>query len=166
MKHELQSLPDTLRASQNAIFVALAPVAELACELNSSYRIPRRSGPAPVGPPPAIPAHALKRPPAEDTHLRRTSARLPAASSAQQTPAKPEFRIIVKTLFTSVYTLSVRSDTTMAHLKEAIEDLSNAPCDQQRLVFSGRLLPDEENMTMCGVARDSCVFLVIRRRGN
>lgn len=75
------------------------------------------------------------------------------------------FQIFVKTLTGGTITLTVNSRTTVTELKVLIEKKEDIPPDQQRLIYTGRQIQDEDVLTNIGIVDCSTVHLVLRTRG-
>jgi len=90
-------------------------------------------------------------------------------------------QIFVKTLTGKTITLDVSSSLTVGELKQKIQDKEGIPPDQQRLIFAGCVLDDEqtledhkvlreqedgsEKLVPLGMSREMTLHLVLRLRG-
>ena len=79
--------------------------------------------------------------------------------------ARELFDIYVKTLTGHTTTISVTRDFTIAHVKAALEEKDNIPACEQRLMFSGRSLDDDETVGSAGIPCNGTIYLVIKLRG-
>eukprot|EP00918_Siedleckia_nematoides_P035858 GHVU01077910.1.p1 GENE.GHVU01077910.1~~GHVU01077910.1.p1 ORF type:complete len:245 (-),score=27.04 GHVU01077910.1:280-1014(-) len=76
-----------------------------------------------------------------------------------------EIDIKVKTLANKVYSIAVRTTDTVETVKERIQCVSGiCPC-QQRLVFAGRRVSDQDTVTALGIGKGSELYLVLRTPG-
>lgn len=73
--------------------------------------------------------------------------------------------IWVKTLTGLTFKLDVRINFTVERLRQLIERASNIPIDQQRVVFNGKQLLDEEILADHNIANESVLNVIIRLRG-
>ena len=59
---------------------------------------------------------------------------------------------------------TVEGSNTIAQLKEAIEASEGIPLAQQKLIFNGRPLTDEQTIEACGIQAGSTVHMVLALR--
>jgi hypothetical protein len=71
-------------------------------------------------------------------------------------------RVVVKTMDDSRYEVIVSPDSTVAMLKAAIVEKTGLPVPQQRLIFRGRTLLDDDLLNACSITDGSTVHLVAR----
>ena len=74
-------------------------------------------------------------------------------------------QIFIKTLQGKNITLNVNDTDTIQSLKDRIKDIEGIPQDQQRLVFNGKQLEDNQTIGDYGIQADSSIHLVLRLRG-
>jgi len=73
--------------------------------------------------------------------------------------------IFVKTLTEKTITIKVSEGDTVNVIKEKIQDKEGIPLDQQRLVFAGIQLEDENAIADYGIKNESTLHPVLRLRG-
>ena len=76
-----------------------------------------------------------------------------------------QFDIYVKTLTGQRITVSVTNSFTIAHVKAAIQEKEGIPADQQRLVFSSKVLENGDTIEGAGIPNGGTIFLIIKLRG-
>ncbi|CZT42531.1 related to ubiquitin/ribosomal protein S27a fusion protein [Rhynchosporium secalis] len=75
-------------------------------------------------------------------------------------------RITIKSLTgKSILIDNVDGDTTIEDLKDLIRSKEGIPIDQQRLIYGGRQLQDNQKLSECNIAWESILCLVLRLRG-
>jgi len=75
------------------------------------------------------------------------------------------FEVYVKTLTGSRITLQVAESFTIADVKAAVEVQEDIPARNQRLVFSGKTLNEEETLKSAGVPPGGTIFLIVLLKG-
>ena len=76
-----------------------------------------------------------------------------------------QMQVFVKTLIGQTITLEVQPSDTVRTLKEKLRAKEDIPPDQQRLIYSGRQLEDEERLSYYNIQNLSTIHLVLRVRG-
>eukprot|EP00178_Gracilaria_changii_P003350 TRINITY_DN1490_c0_g1_i1.p1 TRINITY_DN1490_c0_g1~~TRINITY_DN1490_c0_g1_i1.p1 ORF type:complete len:455 (+),score=117.22 TRINITY_DN1490_c0_g1_i1:101-1465(+) len=69
-------------------------------------------------------------------------------------------KIIIKTLLGKMLSLDVESDLTISQLKDLIEKQENIPADQQKLIFAGKQVENDQTLSDCGVTKESTLHLI------
>ncbi|KAJ3708258.1 hypothetical protein LUZ61_011963 [Rhynchospora tenuis] len=85
------------------------------------------------------------------------------ASSSNQESDEQTFEINVKTLENEVHKVEVTKDMLVAALKEKIVNITGVPVEQQRLIFRGRVLNDEQPLSEYHVKGGHTLHMVARR---
>lgn len=73
--------------------------------------------------------------------------------------------IIVRSLTGHLTSCPILPDTTVLHIKEFICDKEKTPTDQQRLIFAGKALEDDQLLINYRIKHGSNIHLVLRLRG-
>lgn len=74
-------------------------------------------------------------------------------------------QIFIKTLQGKTLTIDVSDTDTIQSIKNKIFDKEGIPIDQQRLVFNGKQLEDNQTIADYNIQADSNIHLVLRLRG-
>ena len=74
-------------------------------------------------------------------------------------------QIFIKTLQGKSITLSISDEDTIESIKQKIFEKEGIPIEQQRLVFNGKQLEDNQTINSYGIEENSSIHLVLRLRG-
>lgn len=76
------------------------------------------------------------------------------------------YQIFVKTLTGKTLTINdITAEDTIATVKQKIFQKEGVPVDQQRLIFAGKQLEDNQTLSNYSINKDSTIHLVLRLRG-
>ncbi|ESK89641.1 ubiquitin domain-containing [Moniliophthora roreri MCA 2997] len=75
-------------------------------------------------------------------------------------PSSPEIQINVKGPNELKLQIAIATDKTVAELKEAIARQSDVPADRQRLIYSGRVLKDEDVLSVYKIQSTHTIHMV------
>ena len=81
-------------------------------------------------------------------------------------PNSQGYQIFVKTLTGKTLTINdISPDDLVSTIKDKIAQKEGVPVDQQRLIFAGKQLSDNEKLSSYSIGKDACIHLVLRLRG-
>ena len=73
--------------------------------------------------------------------------------------------IAVKTLTGNTIEILINPLSSVEYLKKIIQEKEGIPVDQQNLIFAGRLLENDKNLSSYNISNESVLNLVLRLRG-
>ncbi|KAL0249059.1 hypothetical protein GEMRC1_004293 [Eukaryota sp. GEM-RC1] len=71
----------------------------------------------------------------------------------------------VKTLTGATLSLTVEESDKVSRIKQRIQEKEGIHPSQQRIIFNGQPLNDEQTVSSCGIKAGDCVHLVLALRG-
>jgi Ubiquitin family len=77
---------------------------------------------------------------------------------------QPMFRVRVRTLKGSIYSLVVNKHMTVLEVKSMIQKEYGVPEDKQHLLFYGKVLEDRKTLEECAIPPESGLQLLVRSR--
>ena len=89
------------------------------------------------------------------------------SSTVSQTENNPEFPIFVKTLIGKTSVLYVHALESIESIKQKIALSEGVPIDQQRIIFAGKLLDEnEKTLNDLNIVRESTIHMILRMSGD
>lgn len=87
---------------------------------------------------------------------------IPIVVASTMAPAAPasEFRIRIKRMSGQIFTTYVFPGDTIAQIKQRIQDREGIPPGQQRLIFGGKQMEDDQPVELFGLQEQSLVHLI------
>ena len=76
-----------------------------------------------------------------------------------------EYQVFIKSISGKTRTVYVTANTTVAQLKQQIQEKEGINPEEQRMIYSGKNLDDTKTMADYNLVADSTVHLVLRVRG-
>ena len=76
-----------------------------------------------------------------------------------------KIQIFIKTLSGKTITLNVDTTNTIKDVMSGIEDKEGIPLIQQRLIFAGKQLEDNQTLADYNITSDITIYLTLRLRG-
>jgi len=83
----------------------------------------------------------------------------------QSFPKNEPFDITAKTITGRILKFQVRPNDTVLDIKKEIYRQDDLPFEQQRIVFNGKHITDDQTVTECGIFTGACLHLILRLRG-
>lgn len=84
----------------------------------------------------------------------------PAIMSSEDAPATEAITFTVKSSNDAKYTVSIASHASVAELKIKLAEVADVPVERQRLIYSGRVLKNEETLDFYKVKSGNTVHMV------
>jgi ubiquitin-like protein Nedd8 len=74
-------------------------------------------------------------------------------------------QIKIKTLTGRMLELNVEPDCLILDLKQKVQEKEGIPPAQIRLIYSGKQLADDKNVTEYGITAGKCINMVLQLKG-
>ena len=75
------------------------------------------------------------------------------------------YQIFIKTLTGKTITINVLKQTTIVDIKNQIQNKIGIPSEEQRLIFSGKQLEDNNTLDNYNINKENTINLILRLRG-
>lgn len=82
------------------------------------------------------------------------------------TPAEATYTLTVVDLSERQFHITLDAASTVLQLKQLVRLQNGAPADQQRLIYKGRALNDDDLLLVYGIQNEATIHLVLKLRGS
>ena len=103
---------------------------------------------------------------AQPTQDQNQTPQQPQQSQQQaSTQQQPSGQVFIKALTGDTISVDYRADLKISELKNIINSQNNVPVVQQRLIFNGKQLDDNNTLDDYGIMPTNVIHLVLRVQG-